>query len=134
MDGFHQIQPFFQLFFITTPFLQKRLAWALFVLLFSTLMCCQPTELIWAFLFHKFSNFIPPPPPGWEVVFLITSLGGLHSGLKGLIKYFPILLRPAVLEVWSLRSSMAEPTPSLFSLKVGRFIKLSHWRDGWFYF
>ena len=22
---------------------------------------CQPTELIWAFLFHKFSNLTPPP-------------------------------------------------------------------------
>ena len=42
--------------------LQKRLAWALFVLLLSTLVCCQPTELIWVFLFHKFHNFTPPPP------------------------------------------------------------------------
>ena len=25
--------------------------------------CVQPTELISAFLFHKFSNFTPPPPP-----------------------------------------------------------------------
>ena len=29
--------------------LQKRLTWALFVL-FSTLVCCQPTELNWAFI------------------------------------------------------------------------------------
>ena len=40
--------------------LQKRLAWALFVLLLSTLVCCQPTELIWAsfffFLFYIYSN------------------------------------------------------------------------------
>ena len=42
--------------------LQKRLAWALFVLLLSTLVCCQPTELIWGFLFRKFSYFTPPPP------------------------------------------------------------------------
>ena len=35
--------------------LLKRLAWALFVLLLSTLVCFQPTELIRAFLFHKFS-------------------------------------------------------------------------------
>ena len=42
--------------------LQKRLVWALFVLLISTLMCCQPTELIWGFLFHTFSIFPPPPP------------------------------------------------------------------------
>ena len=39
--------------------LQKRLAWAVFVLLLSTLVCW---ELIWVFLFHKFSNFTPPPP------------------------------------------------------------------------
>ena len=36
--------------------LQKRLAWALLVLLLSTLVCYQPIEL-----FHKFSNFTPPP-------------------------------------------------------------------------
>ena len=42
--------------------LQKRLAWALFVLFLSTLVCCQLTELMWVFfLFHKFSNFTPPP-------------------------------------------------------------------------
>ena len=43
--------------------LQKRLAWALFVWLLSTLVFCQPADLIWALLFHKFSNFTPPPPP-----------------------------------------------------------------------
>ena len=43
--------------------LQKRLAWALFVLLLSTLVCCQPTELIWVFLFHQFSNCYPPNAP-----------------------------------------------------------------------
>ena len=42
------------------PHTRKLLAWALFVLLFSTLICCQATELIWAFLFHNFSNFTPP--------------------------------------------------------------------------
>ena len=42
--------------------LQKRLAWALFVLLLSTLVCCQSTELIWVILFQKLSNFTPPPP------------------------------------------------------------------------
>ena len=31
--------------------LQKQLAWALFVLLFSILVCCQPTELILGFFF-----------------------------------------------------------------------------------
>ena len=38
---------------------QKRLTWVCFVLLLSTLVCCQPTELIWAFC-HNFSNFNPP--------------------------------------------------------------------------
>ena len=35
-------------------------------LLLSTLVCCQPTELIWAFMFHQLSFFfLPPPlPPG----------------------------------------------------------------------
>ena len=32
-----------------------------FVLLLSTLVCCQPKRLIWAFYFPKFSNFTPPP-------------------------------------------------------------------------
>ena len=41
---------------------KARLAWALFVLLLSTLLYCQPTDLIWAFWFHQFSNFAPPPP------------------------------------------------------------------------
>ena len=59
--------------------LQKRLAWTLFVLLLSTLMCCQPTELILslffcfrnslelicAFFFSSIFRFhpLPPPPP-----------------------------------------------------------------------
>ena len=34
---------------------------ALFVLLLSTLVCCQPTELIWAFLFINFFVLSPPP-------------------------------------------------------------------------
>ena len=38
--------------------LQKRLAWALFVLLLSTLVCCQPKELIWAFFFFCFLNYL----------------------------------------------------------------------------
>ena len=37
--------------------------WALFVLLLSTLVCCQPTEFILVFSFHKFFNFTPPLPP-----------------------------------------------------------------------
>ena len=38
--------------------LQKRSAWALFVLLLSTLVCCQPF-----FLFINFPILLPPPPP-----------------------------------------------------------------------
>ena len=43
--------------------LQKRLAWALFVLLLATLVCYQPTELILGsfFLFY----FTPPPRMRW---------------------------------------------------------------------
>ena len=34
-----------------------------FLFLFSSLFCCsQPSCVVWAFLFHKFSNFTPPPP------------------------------------------------------------------------
>ena len=33
-----------------------------FVLLLSTLVCCQPTELIWVFLFQIFQFYSPPPP------------------------------------------------------------------------
>ena len=52
----------------------KRLTWALFVSLLSTLVCFLPTELIWAFLFHKFSNFIPPPPLSDLVLALVASV------------------------------------------------------------
>ena len=38
------------------------LAWALFVLLFSTLVCCQPTELIWGFFCFMNFPILPPPP------------------------------------------------------------------------
>ena len=37
---------------------------AVFLVIFKllpTLVCCQPTELIWVFLFHKLSSFTPPP-------------------------------------------------------------------------
>ena len=30
-------------------------------------VCCQPTELIWGFLFQKFSNFTPPPPQATDL-------------------------------------------------------------------
>ena len=30
---------------------------------------CQPTELIWAFLFHKFSNFTPPDDPLPQILY-----------------------------------------------------------------
>ena len=42
---------------------QKRLAWALFVLLLSTLVCCQPTELILGYFVKKKKFQFPPPPP-----------------------------------------------------------------------
>ena len=48
---------------LAPPSPSKYFTWALFVLLLSTLVCYQPTELIWAFLFHKLSHFTPPPPP-----------------------------------------------------------------------
>ena len=38
------------------------LAWALFVLMFLTLLCYLPTELILGFFVHKFSNFTPQNP------------------------------------------------------------------------
>ena len=41
---------FMYIFSNLSPPPQKRLAWALFVLLLSTLVCCQPTELILGFL------------------------------------------------------------------------------------
>ena len=40
--------------------LQKRLAWALLVLLLSTLVCCQPTELILASFFFFHDTPLPP--------------------------------------------------------------------------
>ena len=43
--------------------LQKRQAWALFVLLLSTLVCCQSTELIWAFFVSYIVQFHPPSLP-----------------------------------------------------------------------
>ena len=42
--------------------LQKRLAWALFVLLLSTLVCYQPTELIFG-LISKFYTLQDNPTP-----------------------------------------------------------------------
>ena len=38
-----------------------------FVLLLLAVVCCQPTEFIWAFLFHKFSNSTPPPPAPYSL-------------------------------------------------------------------
>ena len=45
----------------------NQLTWALFVLL-TTLVCCQPTKLIWAFFFLKFFQFPPPPPPNYSLL------------------------------------------------------------------
>ena len=41
--------------------LLKRLAWALFILLLSTCVVVSQQRWFWAFLFHKFSDFTPPP-------------------------------------------------------------------------
>ena len=54
--------------------LQKRLAWALFVLLLSTLVCCQPTELILGFIFCCINfQFYSPPPPADNRNRMVTS-------------------------------------------------------------
>ena len=40
------------------------------------LVWCQPIELIWAFLcllFHKFSNFTHPPPPGGDNYLVVST-------------------------------------------------------------
>ena len=53
---------------------------ALFVLLLSTLVCCQPTELFGLFLFNKFSNFTPPPSTGIHGDVSLRRLGkGRHG-------------------------------------------------------
>ena len=66
LSVYHSIFPF-----------SSPLAWALFVLFLSTLVCCQPIELIWVFfLFHKFSNFTPPPP---KVVVGVPESVTLHA-------------------------------------------------------
>ena len=52
-----------------------RQDWALFVLLLSTLVCCQPTELIWNFSFIYFRAVV----------------GGLFKGWLGLVLVFVFL-------------------------------------------
>ena len=48
-----------------------------FVCFIITLVCCQPTELILGFfLFHKFSNLLPPPPR--SSLFLTLRLSPFH--------------------------------------------------------
>ena len=42
--------------------LQKRLTWALFVLLLATLVCCQPTVLVLGFFASYNFQFYTPPP------------------------------------------------------------------------
>ena len=61
--------------------LQKRLAWALFVFL-STLVFCQPKELIWAFLFHKFSHFTHPSPAPCGHLVIFPANFGVNDGLE----------------------------------------------------
>ena len=85
--GFHSLLSLLTLFFVTLPLPSPShppfpslltfrldsssiynqllvdislLTWALFVLLLSTLECCQPTELIWVFFLLIFL-FYPPP-------------------------------------------------------------------------
>ena len=64
---YNSFYTFPQIFFIEMSFvppppwwdavLQKRLAWSLFVLLLSTLVCCQPAELIMGFIdFLRFTH------------------------------------------------------------------------------
>ena len=49
-----------------SPLLHRNSLWALFVLLLSTLVCCQPTELILGSFFHELSNLTPPPPSTFD--------------------------------------------------------------------
>ena len=53
-----------------TEFIDKS---SIIIDILPTPVCCQPTELIWAFLFHKFSNFTPPPPHTGPVTSLVIS-------------------------------------------------------------
>ena len=68
----------------------------LFVLLLSTLVCYQPTELIWAFLFHTFSNFTPPPLSP-----LAVSVCSLVSHAHALLRPFsPMMVSDGGLRQW----------------------------------
>ena len=72
--------------------LQKRLAWAFFVLLFSTLVCFQPTELNLGFLFQKIS-FSPPPQPGDTSNRIDGSVADITSHWGADIKYISAVFR-----------------------------------------
>ena len=63
-----------------------------FILLLSTLVCCQP-ELIWvSFLFQKFSSLLPPPLPIWP----------LQQTRHHLAYHLPLLpVVPTLLIVWT---------------------------------
>ena len=79
--------------------LQKRLASALFVLLLSTFVCCQPTELIWIFFcFIKFSILLPPSPQNANSLSWIQTVGHGHSSLTPSIWLFSI--RPSICLMW----------------------------------
>ena len=52
--------------------LQQRLAWALFVLLLSTLACCQPNDLMMGF-FVSYIVLLPPPPQAFLTAVMQTS-------------------------------------------------------------
>ena len=88
------------------------------------LVCCQPTEMIWAFLFHKFSIYPPSPAGLIERIFerepryisdldealahlipivrnIVSRFGGLFLGLHAINeKYLQNLkwVRPIVME------------------------------------
>ena len=63
---------------------------ALFVMLLSTVVCCQPTELFWSLFFvsYIFQFYPPPPHTGQQLVhlfhnvlfFYFTPHLGLHRG------------------------------------------------------
>ena len=69
----------------------KRLAWVFVCLLFSTLVCCQPTDFVLLFL-YKFSHFTPPPQvfqdsPSGSVVTANAKVVASVPGIGGVIGY-----------------------------------------------
>ena len=60
---------------------QKRPDWALFASFLSTLVCCQPTELILGFFVSYFFLFYPPPQLRLErrLMELVASAGEMDN-------------------------------------------------------